>query len=75
MEQSRSLKLIFQIEEEELGRADHAYGTRRRGDAPASYQRLTLTRHSIEYFSPRVWNTLPQAIRDAPCLSRFKRLV
>ena len=59
----------------DLGQANHAYGTRHRGDAPVAYQRPTLTQHSIEYLAPRAWNTLPQAIRDAPHLSRFKQLV
>ena len=59
----------------DLERADYAYGTRHRGDAPVAYQRLTLTEHSIEYLSTRAWNTIPQAIRDAPNLLRFKPLV
>ena len=29
----------------DIGRADHAYVTRRRGDALVAYQRLTLTPH------------------------------
>ena len=36
----------------DLWRADYAYGTRLRGDAPVAYQTLTLTQHNIEYLRP-----------------------
>jgi exonuclease III len=50
----------------------HNYNTRNRNYAIPSYQRLALTQHSVSFAAPKVWNSLPDCIKQCNNLSKFK---
>ena len=53
----------------------HSYYTRHRNDAQVSFNRLTLTQHSVSFAGPHVWNELPLDVRESATLQQFKRRV
>ena len=52
--------------------SNHSFNTRQSSNPIVNYPRLTLARHSISHAGPRLWNQLPQDIRNSPSLSSFK---
>ena len=50
----------------------HQYPTRHREQLNVPPHRLTLFRHSILYLGPRIWNSLPHSIKNAPNRDIFK---
>ena len=54
---------------------ESSYGSRRAGDLIPQFQRLKITQNSINFFGPKVWNSLPVNIRSCNSFFRFKNLV
>ena len=52
---------------------NHDYDTRFSSSATPIFQRLTLTQHSIDFMGPRIWNAIPDYIKDSPSLQVFKK--
>ena len=50
----------------------HEYHTRQGGDAQITYQRLTLTQHSLSFAAPQAWNSLPRRLRECDSYMLFK---
>ena len=50
----------------------HEIPTRSRSLAVRSFNRLTLSQHSISFTGPNTWNNLPTSIRGLPSISVFK---
>ena len=53
--------------------AEHSFYTRAHSDAVPVFYRLTVTQHAVSYVAPRVWNTIPQHIRNAVSVPQFKK--
>ena len=53
-------------------RVQHNYHTRFRNRPLSSYNRLTLSQHSVDFIGPNVWNDLPQSVRDSSSIPVFK---
>ena len=53
-------------------RTQHQIFTRSRDLAIPSFNRLTLSQHSITYIGPKIWNDLPLNIRECSTISSFK---
>ena len=51
----------------------HSYNTRNRDLAIPSFQRLVLCERSLSCNGPRLWNTLPEEIKNSSSLATFKR--
>ena len=51
----------------------HNYGTRSQFDERPTFQRLSLTQHSIHYSGPIVWNALPVDVRSSKTLNVFRK--
>ena len=51
----------------------HGRVTRNMNLAQPSFQRLTLTQHSVSYAGPKIWNEIPQCIRNISSLQLFKK--
>ena len=51
----------------------HKYGTRGQFDEYPTFQRLSLTQHSIHYYGPIAWNALPVDVRSSKTLNVFKK--
>ena len=56
----------------DIFRRDHSYNTRQRENLLPTYHRLTTTQHSISYFGPSFWNSLPNNITSATSIESFK---
>ena len=56
-------------------RVNHDYHTRYRNRTLPSYNRLTLSQHSIDFNGPKVWNDLPESVKDSPSITVFKSRV
>lgn len=52
---------------------DHSYDTRQSTKPTVNYGRLTLSRHSIGFAGPRLWNTLPDRLKCLPSLYAFRK--
>ena len=52
-----------------------SYLIRNRESIAPQYQRLSVAQRSVYYMGPRVWNSLPEHIRNVQRLSGFKREV
>ena len=52
-----------------------SYQIRNRESIAPQYQRLSVAQRSVYYMGPRVWNSLPERIRNIQRLSGFKREV
>ena len=66
---------MFKNHNSELFETTHSYDTRTRNLPSSTFQRLTLTQHSIYFKGPTVWNSLPPTIQEASTLNQFKILV
>ena len=53
----------------------HGHYTRYRDDIVPAFQRLSLTQHSVSYTAPKIFNDLPNHIKNVTCFSKFKVLV
>ena len=53
----------------------HERVTRNMNLGRSLYQRLTFTQHSVSYAGPRIWNEIPQCIRDISSLPLFKKKI
>jgi hypothetical protein len=54
---------------------NHDHFTRHKENIIPIYQRLSLTQHSVSYAAPKVFNELPEAIKNETSLAKFKVLV
>ena len=66
---------MFKNRNLEAFRSNNPYNTRTRNLPRSTFQRLSLTQHSVYYKGPIVWNSLPVLIREASNLNQFKTLV
>ena len=53
----------------------HSHNTRYRSSLLPSYQRLTGTLKSLNYIDPRLWNVVPNYIKESNSLYTFKNLL
>ena len=51
-----------------------SYNTRSRNVVVPQFQRLTSTQKSMKFIGPKIWNQIPNDIRQASSLEVFKRL-
>lgn len=58
--------------QDNLPTVTHGYCTRQRDQIAPTFQRLTLTQHSVNYLGPHFWNSLPGDIKNHPNLTSFK---
>ena len=54
---------------------NHIYDTRTRNSAVYTFQRLTLTQHSIQFMGPKTLITIPLSIRNSASLHLFKNML
>ena len=55
----------------------HSYNTRSSDSSyrlNPSYQRLTQTQHSVYFVAPRIWNEIPDYIKNVSTFTKFKRI-
>ena len=52
---------------------DHSHNTRNSSNLIPSYQRLSVTQHSLSYVAPTIWNSLPDFVKKSKDLVVFKR--
>lgn len=52
---------------------NHAYETRISVDPSLNYHRLTLSRQSLSYAGPNIWNNIPLHIKTSPSLPIFRK--
>ena len=64
---------MFKNSNLEVFYSNHDYNTRNRDQPNPTFQRLTLTQHSIFFNGPRLWNSIPENIRESSSLPVFKR--
>ena len=50
----------------------HGYGTRSGNIAVPTYQRLSQTQRSLTYSGPKMWNSIPDYIKNSHSLKVFK---
>ena len=51
----------------------HNYQTRTRNEIRIPQHNLTLFQHSMSYMGPKVWNSVPDHIKNLPSLPSFKK--
>ena len=51
----------------------HSYNTRNKNIAIPSFQRLALSERSLSCSGPKLWNSLPEEIRNCNSVANFKR--
>ena len=51
---------------------EHSINTRNRNQASSTHHRLSTTQHSVSFEGPRIWNQLPQSLRNVDSLYVFK---
>ena len=51
---------------------EHSINTRNRNQASSTHHRLSTTQHSVSFEGPRLWNQLPQSLRNIESLYLFK---
>ena len=64
--------LMFENNLNGLYAVPHNYPTRNRNLARPEFQRLSISQQNLQFAGPRIWNQLPQNIRDIKYLGRFK---
>ena len=66
---------IFMFKNSNLGifYLNHDYNTRNRDQPNSTYQRLTLTQHSIYFKGPTIWSSIPENIQQSSSLALFKK--
>ena len=53
--------------------ACHTYPTRTRNVIRAPQHNLTIFQHSMSYMGPKIWNSIPDNIKNLPSLHSFKK--
>ena len=66
--------LIYMYKNKDLPifNVQHDVSTRFRNNLVSSFQRLKKTQNSVYYVGPKLWNELPQNIRNSTRLIEFK---
>ena len=53
--------------------AFHNYPTRSRNEIRPPQHNLTIFQHSMSYMGPKIWNSVPDHIKNLPSLHSFKK--
>ena len=54
---------------------EHDRITRNRDQACSNFHRLELTQHAVSYVGPKIWNLLPDDLRNIQKLGQFKHCI
>ena len=52
---------------------EHDHNTRGRSSLRPTFQRLTITQHSLSFSAPQVWNQIPVELKLCGSLKKFKK--
>ena len=63
---------VFMFKNRDKFICSHNINTRQREQSVTEFHRLTKTQRAVSFMGPRIWNSLPQEIRDIRSFSRFK---
>ena len=65
---------MFKARNLDKHKVGHNYFTRQRELAVSSFQRSTLSQHSVSFMGPHIWNDIPNHIRSSSSLPVFKKI-